>query len=181
MQFVPFFIHCSCMPSQELLCAFTNCFSFKLEQILTIYNSSKHSLLNNLYNSVEAVVISTTSSIFFIQCTGLTMMWILCLAVWWDLPATNFCTRNYQTQKGWQKRVYFQSSRYPSKLMMGSSLICYHQQWGTEFPPTLTFIQTGHSILTCCTNFMQISLSHHCRYNTTEALYIGTMLIHMFH
>lgn len=123
------------MPSQELLYAIRNCFSFKLEQILTIYNFSKHSLLNNLYNYVEAVVISTTSSIFFIQCTGLTMMWILCLAVWWDLPATNFCTRNCPTQKGWQ-RVYFQSSRYPSKLMMGSSLKCYHQQWGTEFPPT---------------------------------------------
>jgi hypothetical protein len=92
-----------------------------LQQILTIYNSSKHSLLNNLYNSVEAVVISTTSSVFFIQCTRLTMMWILCLAVWWDLPATNFCTRNYPTQKGWQ-RVYFQSSRYPSKLMMGIKL-----------------------------------------------------------
>lgn len=114
-------------------------FLLNLQQILTIYNSSKHSLLNNLYNSVEAVVISTTSSVFFIQCTGLTMVWILCLAVWWDLPATNFCTRNYPTQKGWQ-RVYFQSSRYPSKLMMGSSWICYHQQWGTEFPPTLTFI-----------------------------------------
>lgn len=118
-----FFIHCSCMPSQELLYAFTNCFFFllNLQQILTIYNSSKHSLLNNLYNSVEAVVISTTSSVFFIQCTGLTMMWILCPAVWWDLPATNFRTRNYPTQKGWQ-RVYFQSSRYPSKLMMGISL-----------------------------------------------------------
>lgn len=76
-----FFIHCSCMPSQELLYAFRNCLSCKLEQILTIYNSSKHSLLNNLYNSVEAVVISITSSTFFIQCTGLTMMWIPCLAV----------------------------------------------------------------------------------------------------
>lgn len=103
MQFVPLFIHCSCMPSQELLYAFRKCFSFKLEQILTIYNSSKHSLLNNLYNSVEAVVISTTSSILFIQCTCLTSMWILCLAVRWELPATNFCTRNYPTQKGWQR------------------------------------------------------------------------------
>jgi len=115
-----FFIYCSCMPSQELLYAFRK-YLLNLQQILTIYNSSKHSLLNNLYNSVEAVVISTTSSVFFIQCTGLTMMWILCLAAWWDLPATNICTRNYPTQKGWQ-RVYFQSSRYPSKLMMGIKL-----------------------------------------------------------
>lgn len=167
------------MPSQELVYAFRKWFSFKLEQILTIYNSSKHSLLNNLYNSVEAVVISTTSSIFFIQCTGLTMMRILCLAVRWDLPATDFRTRNYPTQKGWH-RVYFQSSGYPSRLRMGSSVVCYHRHWGTEFPPTLTFIQTGHSILTCCSNCTQFSPSRHCRYNTTEALYIGTMLILMF-
>lgn len=173
-----FLIHCSCMPSQKLLYAFRNCFYFKLEQILTIYNSSTHTLLNNLYNSVEAVVISTTSSIFFIQCTGLTIMWILCLPVRWYIPATNFGTHNWPIQKGWW--IHFQSSTHQSKFMMGSSLKCYHQQWGTEFPPTLTFIQRRHSIFTCCSNFMQFSLSLHCRYNTTEALYIGTMLILMF-
>jgi len=107
-----FFIHCSYMPSQELLYAFRNCLSCKLEQILTIYNSSKHSLLNNLYNSVEAVVISTTSSTFLHSMYRFNndVNSVPCCTMGF-YPQPTSLPVNYPTQKRWQ-RVYFQSSRY---------------------------------------------------------------------
>lgn len=51
-----FSLYCSLMPSQKLLYALRNCFSSKLEQILTTCISSKHTLLYNLYNSIDVLL-----------------------------------------------------------------------------------------------------------------------------
>lgn len=102
---------------RNLYMTLRNWFSFKLEQTLITCNSSKHTLLYNLYNSVDAAVISTTSSIiFFIQCTGLTTSWILCLAVRWDVPATNFCTRNWPEEVRKISTKYFKTAEWVNNI-----------------------------------------------------------------
>lgn len=135
MQFVPFlffYIIHACLHRNPYM-TLRNWFSFKLEQTLITCNSSKHTLLYNLYNSVDAAVISTTSSfIFFIQCTVSTISWILCLAVRWDVPATNFCTRNWLEgvrkisikvlQNCWICEQYFSSHIWPTSQLLSTCI-----------------------------------------------------------